>query len=477
MPRRYQSFPRLICAYLRPICGYRRYYMLKKIIKKLIPRFLLDWYHLSLAYLAMIIYGNPSNKLIVIGVTGTNGKSTTVSLIATILEKAGFKVGSTSTIEFKITDKVWLNNKKMTMIGRFELQRLLKKMVKDGCQYVVIETSSEGIKQYRHAGINYDVAVFTNLAPEHLESHGGFENYKNAKGKLFKHLTNKPQKNLKGKIIPKTIVANADDDHVSYFLNFSADKKITYALNKPADIKVENYSFSADATEFYLNNSFYKTNLIGEYNLYNILAAIGVAQSQNISHDIYKHAIFNLKQIPGRMEFIASQKNFKILIDYAPEPDSLTKLYQALKIFHFKKIIHVLGSAGGGRDQSRRPILGEIAIKNAEIIIITNEDPYDEDPQAIIDQVAAGAKNYLAKLPAKDTLPQKNNFLPPTIYKIINRREAIAKALSLAQENDLVLITGKGSEQAICIDNGRKIPWDDREVVKKLIADALWKNC
>lgn len=443
--------------------------MIKSLIKKITPRFLISWYHMSLAFFAVLIYGNPSNKLIVIGVTGTNGKSTTVNLISTILEKAGFGVGSTSTIEFKIKGQIWLNDKKMTMLGRFELQRLIKKMVRTGCQYAVIETSSEGIKQYRHLGINYDVVVFTNLTPEHLESHGGFENYKKAKGKLFQHLIEKPHKKINGKIIPKISIINIDDEYAEYFLQFPADKKITYGIKNSANVKAENYIFTTLATEFYLNNSFYKTNLIGEYNLYNILAAISAAQSQNISHNIYKHAIFNLKQIPGRLEFIDTNKNFKVLIDYAPEPASLAKLYQTLKIFHFNKIIHVLGSAGGGRDQARRPILGEIAIRNAEIIIVTNEDPYDENPQKIIDQVAAGAKNYLKNISAKETLQYKNDFQPPQIYKILERREAISKALSLANDNDLVLITGKGSEQAICLANGKKIPWDDRLVVRKLL--------
>jgi len=443
--------------------------MLKNIIKKLIPKFLLSWYHMLLAYFAILIYGNPSNKLIVVGVTGTNGKSTTVNLIASILEKADFSVGSTSTIEFKIKDRVWLNDKKMTMLGRFELQRLIKEMVKSGCQYAVIETSSEGIKQYRHLGINYDVVVFTNLTPEHLESHGGFTNYKKAKGKLFQHLTKKPHKKIGGKIIPKISIINIDDEQADYFLQFSADKKITYGLKKQADLKAENYTFTPITTEFYINNSFFKTNLIGEYNLYNILAAISTASSQNIEQTIYKHAIFNLKQIPGRLEFIETNKNFKVLIDYAPESASLTKLYETLKIFNFNRIIHVLGSAGGGRDKARRPILGEIAIKNAEIIIVTNEDPYDEDPQKIIDEVATGAKNYLKNISAKETLPNKNNFQPPQIYKILDRREAIAKALSLAQDNDLVLITGKGAEQAICVANDKKIPWDDRKVVKELL--------
>jgi UDP-N-acetylmuramyl-tripeptide synthetase len=442
---------------------------MKKLLKKFTPKFIVSWYHMSLAILAMVIYGNPSKKLIIIGVTGTNGKSTTVNLISTILEQAGFNIGSISTIEFKIIDKVWLNDLKMTMPGRFYLQKFLKQLVEKNCQYVVIETSSEGITQYRHLGINYDMVVFTNLTPEHLESHGGFENYKKAKGKLFKHLTKKTKKKINNKLIDKTIIVNKDSQHADYFLNFPADKKITYSIKNSSDFQANNVEYSSESTEFFIQKNFFKTYLIGEYNLYNILAAIAVARSQNIDTSIIKHAIFNPRQIPGRLEFIENDKNFQILVDYAPEPESMKKLYKTLTLFNFKKIIHVLGSAGGGRDKSRRPILGEIAIKNANVIIITNEDPYDENPQAIIDQVAKGAKDYLKKLSAKDSLNDNNNLNLPRIYKILDRKEAIKKALSLASSEDLVLITGKGCEQAICVENGKKIPWDDREIIRELL--------
>ena len=170
---------------------------MKSLIKKIIPKFALDWYHKFMALFGAFIFGYPSNKLVVVGVTGTNGKSTTVSLIAKVFEAAGFKVGALSTVMFKVADWEKLNDKKMTMLGRFQLQKYLKKMVKAGCRYAIVETSSQGIEQYRHLGINYDYAVFTNLTPEHIEAHGGFDKYKFAKGKLFKHLTVKSRKQLK----------------------------------------------------------------------------------------------------------------------------------------------------------------------------------------------------------------------------------------------------------------------------------------
>jgi len=426
-----------------------------------------------LAYLAMLWFGNPSNKLIVIGVTGTNGKSTTVRLISDVLERTGHQVGALSTIEIKLPGQTKLNNLKMTMPGRFYIQKFLKNLVNKGGRYAVIETSSQGIQQYRHLGINYDVAVFTNLTPEHIESHGSFAKYQKAKSKLFSHLTKRKKKKINGEIINKKIIVNFDDKQANFFLQFPADQKITYGLNSGADIYAQKISLTPEQTEFYLADTFFSSKLIGKYNLYNLLATIATTKALDIDTEVIKHAIFNPKQIPGRLEFIVNDKGFEVLIDYAPEPESMRQLYETLKLFDKKRIIHVLGSAGGGRDKSRRPILGQIAIQNADIIIITNEDPYDEDPQTIIDQVAKGAKDYLKKLSAQETLKNSDHGPElPRIYKILDREQAIKKALALAEQEDLILITGKGCEQAICITDGKKIPWDDRAVVKNLLKDT-----
>ena len=199
-------------------------------------------------------------------------------------------------------------------------------------------------------------------------------------------------------------------------------------------------------------------HLLGEFNVYNSLAAVAVGLSQGLALDTISGALEKVRGVPGRMEFINEGQNFKILVDYAPEPASMEKLYETVRgsglISSGGKIIHVLGSAGGGRDKSRRPILGRIAAENADYVIITNEDPYDENPEEIIGQVAAGANGK-----------QEGVYL----FKILDRGEAIAKALGLARENDLVIITGKGSEQAICVANNKKIPWDDREKVREIL--------
>ena len=435
-----------------------------------------------LALAANVVYGFPSEEMMVIGVTGTNGKSTTAHLIAKMFEGAGFKVGAASTVGFKVADREWLNNKKMTMLGRFALQKLLRQMVEAGCQYAVIETSSQGVEQFRHLGVNYDVAVFTNLTPEHIEAHGGFENYKKAKGKFFAHLTTKPRKVIDGKSAPKVSVINLDDEHAEYFAGFGADEKWGYGIKFQIQnskfqindklqitnyklIRAENVEIGPNGSRFIIHNppageagSKFIIHLLGEFNVYNALAAVCVGLSQGLEMDAISKALEKIGGVPGRMEFINEGQNFKVLVDYAHEPVSMGKLYKTIHtsyfILHTSKIIHVLGSAGGGRDKCRRPILGGIAAKNADCVIITNEDPYDEQPMEIINNVAAGAQSKQEGV---------------NLFKILDRGEAIEKAISLAREGDLVLITGKGSEQAICVADGKKIPWDDREKVREII--------
>jgi len=390
---------------------------MKELIKKLVPQFLLTWYHFILAFLGAFFYWFPSKNLKVIGVTGTNGKTTTVEMTSKILEEAGYKVASLSSINFKIKDKIWPNKLKMTMPGRFKIQKFLRQAVNNECQYVILEVTSEGIKQYRHKFINFEIAVFTNLTPEHIEAHGGFENYKKAKGKLFQ-------------VTRGLHIINIDDKNADYFLQFQAKKKYTYGLNQ-GDVNNKELQL--------------KLSLIGSFNIYNALAAICVGVSQGVVLETCKRAVEEVKGIPGRMEEVISQP-FKVFVDYAFTPNALEKVYQTLKPVN-AKMMCVLGSCGGGRDKWKRPVLGKIAAKYCDQVIVTNEDPYDEEPVEIIEQVAKGTNGKAEK--------------------ILDRREAIRKSLELAKPNDVVIITGKGCESWICIAKGRKIPWDDREVVKE----------
>jgi len=453
------------------------------ILKKLIPRKIFQKaqpaYHFLLNWLAALVYKYPSEKMIVVGVTGTTGKTTSVYMTAQVLENAGYKVGYTSTALFSDGEKLWLNDKKMTMVGRFFTQKILSQMMKNGCQYAIVETTSEGIRQYRHRFINYDILVFTGLYPEHIESHGSFENYKQAKGELFAHLkkgktkytddekkTQKVDKNIK-KIdlnrVKKTIIANGDDDEVNYFLDFWAERKIIYTQAEDYETEREDLDkiFSYDdiqvdkkGVKFNWENKPVKLQLLGKHNAQNSVTAATVASSQDIEKEIIIKGLESIKSIAGKMERIEEGQNFTVIVDYAFEPRAMENLYTTLESLDYNNLIQVLGAAGGGRDTEKRPKLGKMAGEKAEKVIVTNEDPYDEDPETIIAQVASGAE-YAGKREGKD------------LFKITDRREAIRKALELARENDIVLITGKGCEQAICLAGGEKKKWDDREVVRE----------
>jgi UDP-N-acetylmuramoyl-L-alanyl-D-glutamate--2,6-diaminopimelate ligase len=458
------------------------------IIKRCIPiklfRALQPAYHWLLAALAAACYGWPSNKLIVIGVTGTTGKTTTVYLIARLLVAAGFKVGFTSTAMFNDGQKEWLNDKKMTMVGRFFTQKILKQIVKNGCQYAIVETTSQGIEQFRHRFINYDILIFTGLYPEHIEAHGGFANYKRAKGKLFAHLkrcrtkyvddgkkvvkADSGLKKIEANRVKKTIIANADDEHAGYFLDFWAENRWGYKL-KTQNSKLEaqssklqinivgygNIKSNNQGVNFVAGESEIKLKLLGEYNAANAMNAVCLGLSQGLELEKIKGGLEKVEAVPGRMEIIRNKKpDFIVVIDYAFEPGALKKVYDTILKLHHKKIIHVLGSAGGGRDVARRPRLGALAGQLADIVIVTNEDPYDDDPKLIIDQVAAGVLNV-------------GKALGKNLFKIEERRQAIGRALSMAGSGDIVFITGKGCEQAICLAGGVKMPWDDRRAVRE----------
>jgi UDP-N-acetylmuramoyl-L-alanyl-D-glutamate--2,6-diaminopimelate ligase len=411
--------------------------VIKNTIKKFFPDFLQSFYYWLFPFFGAFFYGFPSRKLKVIGVTGTNGKSSVVFLTAKILEEAGFKTASLSSIEFKIGEKAWRNTLKMTMPGRFIIQKFLRQAVKAGCQYAVLEVTSEGIKQHRHQFINFDVAIFTNLTPEHIESHGSFEKYREAKGKLFSACRN-------------IHIINADDPNADYFLQFPAQQKLLYSPKKEKT--------------FVLNS----TKVLGEFNIDNALAATWAGLSQGVDLEICRRAVVGIETIPGRMEQVIKEP-FSVIVDYAHTPDALQKVYETLSERNPKpeipnpkqtqnpnnknsKLICVLGACGGGRDKWKRPKLGEIAVKYCNQIILTNEDPYDEDPDQIIKNIKQGALQ---------AMPRHN------LYTVLDRREAIRKALSLAVVGDTVIITGKGSEPWICVAGGKKIPWDDRKVVRE----------
>ncbi len=431
-------------------------------LKKFAPRGLVAVYHYLLSYAAALIYNNPSREMIVIGVTGTNGKTSTAYMIAKALEAGGAKTGCTTTAIFKVADKEWLNDTKMTMLGRFQLQKLLRQMVDAGCAYAVVETSSQGIVQHRHQNIAYDLCVFTNLTPEHIEAHGGFENYKQAKIRLFQHTASLPPKILNSTEAPRFAVLNCDDEHWQDFQLPELANTVTYGTGECADMRAENIQETAHGVSFVIAGRTINLNIMGKVNAYNALAALSCAKICGVNTESAIKSLEAIKNIPGRFESINEGQPFTVLVDYAPEPASLSVIYQTISELKPKRLIHVLGSCGGGRDIARRPVLGNMAGKTADIVIITNEDPYDDDPMQIIADVAQGAKEA-------GKVEDQNLFL------ISDRKEAINKAITLAEPGDLVLLTGKGSEQAICVANGQKIPWDEREVARQSLKNRIAK--
>lgn len=433
-------------------------------LKKIIPKKVLNLRHLFYAWWGAVKYKHPSEEMLVIGVTGTSGKSSTVYLLRQLLEAAGFTVGSLSTIDFYIAGENKLNDKKMTMLGKMQIQKFLREMVTKKCDIAIVETTSEGRVQHRHRFVNYDIMVLTNLYPEHIDSHGSFENYMQAKLDIFEYVAKSKRKPRKLGRIEKVAVVNRDIPHAPAFLQYSFDECFTFGIEKNSFIssnKEENNltardeSVSKEGLHFFVGNKDFFAPMYGEYNVMNILAAITVAQSLGVDWKTLQASVAHMKNVPGRIELIeeAKEKGFNVIVDYAFEPIAMAELYEVVKMLEPKRIIHVFGSTGGGRDVERRFTVGELVGCSADICIVTDEDPYDDNPMDIINDVASAVEKT-GKVEGKN------------LFKIVNRREAIAKALSLAQEGDLVLVTGKGSEQAMVV-KGELVPWDDRKVIRE----------
>lgn len=437
------------------------FYAIKKFIRSLTPRWVLQVYHMSLAQLAGAWYGHPSRELIVIGVTGTKGKSTTSNLIAQLYEMTGHRVGLTSTATMKVGNKEWLNDMKMTMPGRFYLQQMLRQMVEAGCDVAIIETSSEGLAQHRHLGIHYDTAVFTNLSPEHIESHGSYVKYRAAKARLFTHLKNLPTKTLRGVQVKKTVVLNGDDKECDFFAAVQAGEEWRYGLMEGQFGDIEHRvtgtitEFDSDGLTMKCREELLRVPLIGKVNAYNTLAATATLLSRGVPLERIAENVPHLKPVAGRQEFIREGQPFTVIVDYAYEPTSIAELYSLLAVVPHERLIHVLGPTGGGRDSWRRSVMGELAAHHADIVIGTTDDPYDDDPAKLISEMMEGTVSVRAE--GRDV----------EVLTIIDRRQAIREAFRLAGPSDLVLITGKGAEQTMAVAGGQYLPWDDRQVVRE----------
>lgn len=406
-------------------------------IKRLVPRELFrriqPAYHYTLALLGAIIYRFPSRHIKVLAITGTKGKTSTTEIVNAILEEAGYKTAVAGTLRFKVDQEEERNLYKMTIPGRFFLQKFLRRAVVAGCDWAIIEMTSEGARQYRHKWVNLDALIFTNLSPEHIESHGSFENYLDAKLSIARALGSSLKR-------PRIIVANADNEYAGQFLAVPADIKTTYTLN---DAKP--YTLEKDAMTFTFTGSPLSTHLSGAFNLSNILASVTFARTINITPEVIRRALEKFRGIRGRVEHVDAGQDFDVIVDYAHTADSLEKVYE---VFQDSRTICVLGGTGGGRDAWKRPAMGAIAGAHCDEVILTNEDPYDEDPMKIIEEIKAGVKDSEAEV-------------------VLDRRAAIALALKKAHIGDAVIITGKGTDPYIMGPHGTKTPWDDATVARE----------
>lgn len=406
-------------------------------IRKFIPHKLYTFfqpaYHLTLAFCAGLVYRFPSRSIKVIAVTGTKGKSTTTEILNAILEEAGYTTAVANTIRHKIGNESSENMYKMSMPGRFFTQRFLRKAVQKKCDYAILEITSQGVLQYRHLFINLNAFIFTNISPEHIESHGSFEKYLDAKVAIARTLKTSSKKN-------RVLIVNGDDVQASRFLECDADTKVTYRIDD-----VQPYEIQKEGIDFVYHTIKIHSPLSGLFNLYNILAAITCASQLGISPEIISRTLEKFSGVRGRVEKIETGQDFNVIVDYAHTPDSLEKVYQ---VFKGSRMICVLGGTGGGRDTWKRKEMGRIADSYCDEIILTNEDPYDEDPQVIVEHIREGISTQKPRI-------------------IMDRREALHTACSLAQTGDTVIITGKGTDPYIMGPQGSKIPWDDATVVRE----------
>jgi len=416
------------------------------------------FYHRLRGQWAAFYFQYPAKKLKVVGVTGTNGKTTTCHLITAILEKAGKKVGMFTTTTISINGKREVNKLKMTTPDPYLLQKLIKEMVDQGCEYLVLETSSHALAQNRTYGIAFDVAVMTNLTREHLDYHQTYKEYEKAKLKLFKELYQQPRKSSTAKVA----ILNRDDRSYERFVKPKYDRVFSYGILR-GDIMAVSPTYHEESSRFLIRTPIGEQmmgiNLPGRFNIYNALAAVSASIALGVKLDIIIQALAEVKGVPGRMEVINQGQDFKVIVDYAHTPDGLNQVLQTLKPTLKGKLIVLVG-AEGRRSKTKRPLLGALAGRYADIVIVTNVDPRDEEPMDIIDQVAEGVK--------RGTRSNQKKELDKELFKIPSRKQAIKKAFRIANSQDTVLLLAKGAEQTMELKD-KIIPWDDREIARKLL--------
>ncbi len=392
----------------------------------------------------------PAQKMRVIGITGTNGKTTTSYLIRAILREAGYKVGLIGTIQIMMEEEVFpIHNTTPDVV---ELQHTLAIMRDKGMDYVVMEVSSHALDQNRVAGIEFDTAVFSNLTQDHLDYHKTLENYKLAKAKLFDLLGREGVKEN------KTAVVNADDEAGKTMLEHAHCRQLTYGIENKASLQATNVEVLASGASFTLTEEFLgkmdlQLHITGIFNVYNVMSAVGAAIAEKIDPAVIRKALMNFTSVPGRFELVKAGQDFSIIVDYAHTPDGVENVLNTARRIAKQKIIAVFG-CGGDRDRTKRPIMGRLAADLADVVIATSDNPRSEDPAFILSEVEAGVK---------ESIGAKHHEC------IIDRREAIFRAVELAEKDDIVIILGKGHEDYQILKD-KTIHFDDKEVAREAVA-------
>jgi UDP-N-acetylmuramoyl-L-alanyl-D-glutamate--2,6-diaminopimelate ligase len=393
----------------------------------------------ALADLATEFYGNPSQKFKVVGITGTNGKTTIAYLLEALLKETGFSVGVIGTINYRFGNRVFPSHN--TTPGPLQLQPLLAQMCKGNIDYVAMEVSSHALDQQRTEGINFHSAIFTNLTQDHLDYHKTLENYFKSKARLFRHLDKEA-----------FAVINNDDKYARFIKGLTEARIITYGIDRDADVHAEKIRLDSYGTEFKVATAkgdiTLRSHLIGRHNIYNILAVVSWALKEGIALSLIKAGMENFSLVPGRLERIRNDRGFSVFVDYAHTEDALKNVITALREVYKKKIIVVFG-CGGERDKTKRPKMGRTVTELADYAIITSDNPRSEGPLTIIEDIKRGIR--------------KKNFCV-----VLERRAAIKESISLARKGDVVLVAGKGHE-AYQILKSEILPFDDREVVRECL--------
>ncbi len=425
---------------------------LSRVVRKHVPqggvRAIEEVYRRGRVQAVSALYGNPARSLRVIGVTGTNGKTTTVNYINEILKEAGHTTAMFSTATIEVAGKAKRNELNATVATTGEMQRFFKRAKQAKVDFAILEFPSHALHQHKLDTVPVEVAVMTNLTQDHLDYHGTMENYAAVKGKLFDKL-------------PKFIVLNRDDEWFDFFNQFPAEaQKITYGKHESADAHIDRVKLFRKGTETDLTIDHQTrlelaTALPGEFNAYNMVAAASVAYLLGVNLESIAEGIANLESIPGRFDRIEAEKGFDVIVDYAHTPDALEKLLQTAKSITKNRVILVFGACGD-RDKSKRPIMGEIAAKLADRIYLTDEESYNEDPHQIRAQVYEGIEAGKGQMRTTE---------------VADRRDAIKKAIEVAKKGDTILVTGMGHE-VFRIVNGERLPWNDEQVVRELLGES-----